>query len=245
MADDNSSSGDSGLPGPQDAARLIQGLSSQSTQALNTTLNQQLNAAREGMQSWTQNLTEQLNLAQASMNNFKSTSDTMFTGLATGMTRTISNAQTYSKSIGDAVDHALKSTLNALTSEAVVRALYNTGLGFYFLAIQAYDQAAQAFEAAAVFGSIAGAAAAAASAVGGGGAGGSAAARGRSSARTTSSKSTGVSSAAGTVSGNVTVMVMGDAQAASWMTGVINNGVENYGLKLVASHTQRPAPAAR
>ena len=233
-----------GVPGPQDAGRLIQGLSAQSAQALNATLDQQLHAAREGMQSWTQNLTQQLDLAQASMNNFKSTSDTMFTGMATGMTRTISNAQTYSKSIGDALDHALRSTLRALTSEAVVRALYNTGLGFYFLAIQAYDQAAQAFEAAAVFGSIAGAAAAASSAVGGGGAGGSSA-RGHSSTKTSSSRSAGAASAAGTVSGNLTVMVVGEAQAASWLTGVINDGVENYGLRLVASHTQRPAPAAR
>lgn len=242
MANENSTSSGSGLPGPQDAGRLIQGLTAQSAQALNTTLDQQLNAARQGMQSWTENLTQQLDLAQASMTNFKTASDTMFTGLATGMTRTISNAQTYSKSIGDAVDQALKSTLTALTSEAVVRALYNTGLGFYFLAIQAYDQAAQAFEAAAVFGSIAGAAAAAAGAVGGGGAGSSSKGR-ASSAKTSASKSS--ASAAGTAGGNLTVMVMGDAQAASWLTGVINNGVENYGMKLVASHTQRPAPAAR
>ncbi|HLW79356.1 MAG TPA: hypothetical protein VKU44_07130 [Terriglobia bacterium] len=236
MADNTNSA----VPGPQDAGRLIQALSSGSAQSLNASLDQQLNAARQGLQSWTQNLTEQLGLAQASMNNFKTTSDTMFTGLATGMTRTISNAQTYSKSIGDAVDRALKSTLTAITSEAVVRALYNTGLGFYFLAVQAYDQAAQAFEAAAVFGSIAGAAAAAASAVPGGSASGKSA-----GAKSSSSKSSSAASPAGTVSGNVTVMVVGEPQAASWLTSVINNGVQNYDLKLVASHTKRPAPAAR
>jgi hypothetical protein len=74
------------------------------------------------------------------------------------MTRSITHATLYSKSVGDAMEKALKSTLTAITSEAIVRALYNTGLGFYFLAIQAYGQAAQAFEAAAIFGSIAGAA---------------------------------------------------------------------------------------
>ena len=242
MAQQNPNSS-AGFPGPQDAASLIQALSSRSSQTLSSSLKQQLQTAQEGLNTWTQNFTEQLNVAQTSMNAFKSTSDTMFGGLATGMTRTISNAVTYSKSIGDAVDKALKSTLSAITGEAVVRALYNTGLGFYFLAIQAYDQAAQAFEAAAVFGSIAGAAGALASAVPGGATGGSAKAKSAGTARSaTSSTSAGASGSAGS---NLTVMVVGEAQAATWLTQVINTGVENYDLKLVASHTKRSAPAGR
>jgi hypothetical protein len=239
MTQQNSSSS-SDFPGPQDAASLIQALSSKSAQSLSSTLKQQLQTAQEGLNSWTQNFTEQLNVAQTSMNAFKSTSDTMFGGLATGMTRTISNAVTYSKSIGDAVDKALKSTLAAITGEAVVRALYNTGLGFYFLAIQAYDQAAQAFEAAAVFGSIAGAAGALASAVPGGAAKSKSAGTARSAA-----SSTGATASSGSGGGSLTVMVVGEAQAATWLTGVINTGVENYDLKLVASHTKRSAPAGR
>ncbi|HEV2492153.1 MAG TPA: hypothetical protein VG204_03680 [Terriglobia bacterium] len=240
MAQQNSSSS-AGFPGPQDAASLIQALSSKSAQTLSSSLKQQLQTAQEGLNTWTQNFTEQMNVAQTSMNAFKSTSDTMFGGLATGMTRTIANAATYSKSIGDAVDKALKSTLAAITGEAVVRALYNTGLGFYFLAIQAYDQAAQAFEAAAVFGSIAGAAGALASAVPGGATGGSAKAKSAGTARSATS-STNAAASAGS---NLTVMVVGEAQAATWLTQVINTGVENYDLKLVASHTKRSAPAGR
>lgn len=241
MAQQNSSSS-SGFPGPQDAASLIQALSSKSAQTLSSSLKQQLQTAQEGLNSWTQNFTEQMNVAQTSMNTFKSTSDTMFGGLATGMTRTITNATLYSRSIGDAVDKALKSTLAAITGEAVVRALYNTGLGFYFLAIQAYDQAAQAFEAAAIFGSIAGAAGALASAVPGA-AGGSARAKSAGTARS-ATRSAGAASS-GSPGGNLTVMVVGETQAATWLTNVINTGVENYDMKLVASHTKRSAPAGR
>src|SRR5438093_6446604 len=242
MADDTTNSLFGAAGDPQAAGRLIQALSARNAGAMRAGLDQQLRAAQEGLASWTQDFTQQMNVAETAMNSFKATSSTMFAGLASGMTRSISNATTYSKSIGDAVDKALKSTLTALTSEAVVRALYNTGLGFYFLAVQAYDQAAQAFEAAAVFGSIAGAAAGIGSAIPGGGraTGGS-----RASGRAAASPAGGASSASATPGGNVTVMVVGEAQAADWLTSVINAGVEQYGARLVASHTKRSAPAGR
>ena len=243
MADDATNS-IFGIAGdPQSAGRLIQALSARNAEAMRAGLDQQLRAAQEGLATWTENFTQQMSVAQTSMNAFKATSETMFTGLASGMTRSISNATTYSKSIGDAVDKALKSTLTALTSEAVVRALYNTGLGFYFLAVQAYDQAAQAFEAAAVFGSIAGAAAGIGSAIPGGGrATGGSRASGRAAA---SGPAGGASAASAAPGGSVTVMVVGEAQAANWLTSVINTGVEQYGARLVASHTKRSAPAGR
>src|SRR2546430_8536298 len=243
MADDATNSLFGVAGDPQAAGRLIQALSARNAGAMRAGLDQQLRAAQEGLASWTQNFTQQMSVAETAMNSFKATSDTMFTGLASGMTRSISNATTYSKSIGDAVDKALKSTLTALTSEAVVRALYNTGLGFYFLAVQAYDQAAQAFEAAAVFGSIAGAAAGIGSAIPGGGrATGGSRASGRAAA---SGPAGGASAASAAPGGNLTVMVVGEAQAATWLTSVINTGVEQYGARLVASHTKRSAPAGR
>jgi len=243
MADDTTNSLFGAAGDPQAAGRLIQALSARNAGAMRAGLDQQLRAAQEGLASWTQDFTQQMNVAETAMNSFKATSSTMFTGLASGMTRSISNATTYSKSIGDAVDKALKSTLTALTSEAVVRALYNTGLGFYFLAVQAYDQAAQAFEAAAVFGSIAGAAAGIGSAIPGGGrATGGSRASGSASASGLAGGASATSAAPG---GSVTVMVVGEAQAANWLTSVINTGVEQYGARLVASHTKRSAPAGR
>ena len=38
-------------------------------------------------------------------------------------------------------------------------------------------------------------------------------------------------------------MVVGESQAATWLTQVINKGVEQHDLRLVASHTKRSAPA--
>ena len=233
------------VPGPGDAASLIQALSSKSARTLTGTLDQQLRAAQEGLGNWTQNFTEQMNLAQLSMNSFQTTSEAMFGSFAQGMTRSITHAALYSKSVGDAMEKALKSTLTAITGEAVVRALYNTGLGFYFLAIQAYSQAAQAFEAAAIFGSIAGVAGTLASAIPGGGASSRSAGSGSRATGTPAAGSSGAPAAGGTVGGNLTVMVVGEPQAATWLTQVINTGVENYDLKLVASHTKRSAPAGR
>jgi hypothetical protein len=46
-------------------------------------------------------------------------------------------------------------------------------------------------------------------------------------------------------SGNVTVMVVGDTGAAQWMAGVLNKGVATKSVRLVSSHTMRPAPAVR
>ncbi|PYV20980.1 MAG: hypothetical protein DMG24_20960 [Acidobacteria bacterium] len=245
MADDVSNSlyrmaGDPDAPG-----RLIQSLSAKHAEAMRTSLDQQLRVAQEGLTNWTRGFTQQMNLAETAMNSFRTTSGVMFTGLADGMTRSVSNATAYSKSVGDSVAKALKSTLTAITSEAVIRALYNSGLGFYFLAIQAYDQAAKAFEAAAIFGSIAGAAAGIGSAVSGGGTpGGSRAMGGRAGGSGTGATTTAAASV-GAPSGQVTVMVIGEAQAATWLTKVISTGVEQHDLRLVASHTKRSAPAAR
>jgi hypothetical protein len=246
MADDNPNPLASIAGDPQAAGRLIQSLSSKNAQRLSGTLEAQLRTAQEGLGHWTENFTQQLNVAQASMNSFKTTSEAMFGGLGDGMTKSISNATTYSKSIGEAMDRTLKSTLTSITREALVRALYNTGLGFYFLAVQAYGQAAQAFEAAATFGSIAGAAGALAGAIPGG-ASASSSAKSSKNAKSSgsASSSSGASTPASAASGNLTVMVVGEAQAATWLTRVISTGVENYDLKLVASHTKRSAPAGR
>jgi hypothetical protein len=45
--------------------------------------------------------------------------------------------------------------------------------------------------------------------------------------------------------GHVTVMVVGESRAAQWMAGVLNKGVQYNSVRLMASHTLRPAPAVR
>jgi hypothetical protein len=249
MADETSNLGSRIAGDPQSTARLVGALTAKNAGALKSLLDDQLSGANESMQSWAQQFTQNITLAQTAMTGFQGSTEKAFNSLSQGMTKHIRNTSVYAQSVGDAMEKALKSTLTAITSEAVVRAIYNTGLGFYFLAVQAYDQATQAFEAAAVFGSVAGVAGAVGEAVSGS-AGGSAGASvtTRTSSSTRSKTTTSQTSTAGTSttpSGNLTVMVVGESQAASWLTRVINTGVEQHDLRLVASHTKRSAPAGR
>src|SRR5262250_3238047 len=154
---------------PAAAGRLVALVSRSNAESLNTSLDQQLRAANQSMQNWARSFAQSITTAQTSVVNFQGAAEQAFTGLSQGMEKHISHSRTYSQSVGDSMEKALKSTLTALTAESVVRAIYNTGLGFYFLAIQAYDQAAQAFEAAAVFGTVAGVAGAAGTAFSGSG----------------------------------------------------------------------------
>lgn len=92
------------------------------------------------------------------------------------MSMGIANALVYSTSVGQAMGQALKSTLASIAAESLIRAMYNTALGFYYLALTwgiPNPAAIAAFQAAAVFGAIGGAAAMAGRAVPGGSAGGS------------------------------------------------------------------------
>jgi hypothetical protein len=225
----------------------IDGTSQPSGSSTADGLKRQLGASQQAVQNWAREFSSQLKLAQTAVNSFQAASGQAFSELATGMTKSVANSQAYSQSIGEQMAKALKSTLAAITGESVVRALYNTGLGFYYLAVQAYGQAAQAFEAAAIFGSIAGVAGSVSEGV----AGTSVAHSSRSVNGTSSLSASGSGFSAGASQpnaaavGNVTVMVMGETQAARWLTKVINNGVERQDMRLVASHTRRPAPAAR
>lgn len=74
---------------------------------------------------------------------------------------------------------------------------------------------------------------------------GSSSVAGSTSSPTTTTTGPGVSPtlAPGSASGqrNVHVMVVGPSEAASWMAGVIDNGVRYQGVKLTASHSLRPS----
>lgn len=237
--------GDSKL-NPGNAAQMIGLLSTGDAQSLQSQLNQQLEIANRGMSNWARNFTGYISTAQTALTGFQRLTDSTFTSFTQGMTKSEENSSRYASSVSDAMAKSLRSILSSISSESVVRALYNSGLGFYYLAIQAYSQAAQAFEAAAIFGSIAGVAGSLGGAVSGGSSVHSGSGASRSTSPTTSYAPTSSASTASSKSGgNVTVMVMGEPQAAAWLTRVINTGVEQYDLRLTASHTKRSAPAGR
>lgn len=240
--------GRSNLANPGNAARLIGTLSALDAQSIQSQLNQQLEVANQGMSGWARSFTGYITTAQTALTGFQRSSESTFTGFAQGMTRSTENTSHYASSVSDSMAKSLKSILSSISSESIVRALYNSGLGFYYLAIQAYDQAAQAFEAAAIFGSIAGVAGSLGGAMSGGGSGsssGSSASRSGSPKPSAGASPTGSTVSSAGTSGNVTVMVMGEPQAAAWLTRVISTGVEKYDLRLTASHTKRSAPVGR
>src|ERR1035438_9221854 len=96
-----------------------------------------------------------------------------FQQMAQGMAGAIAQGLVYEKSIGKAMEAALKSTLASLAAQAFVQAIYSMGLGFLSLAEGNGPGAVAAFEAAAMFGSLGAAAGLAGRAIPGGGSGGS------------------------------------------------------------------------
>jgi hypothetical protein len=75
------------------------------------------------------------------------------------LSRNVTTALIWQKSIGQAFQKAAVTAIGALAQEAIVRAIFSTALGFYLLAIRDFSGAASAFESAAVFGAVGGAAA--------------------------------------------------------------------------------------
>jgi len=216
-------------------------------------LSTQLKVATQDLNEWSRGLSTQMSTAAVAMTAFGNAAQSGFETFAVGMAKGIANSLVYSASIGEAMDKALKATLASITAEALVRAIFNTGLGFYYLAVQAYDQAAQAFEAAAVFTSVAGAAGALGRAIPGSATiGARVADRGSQTGGAGAGPAgvtTGVTAgamAAGAVgtgpSGNGVILINGEADFQEWAIGQLNQGTSR-GLTLNATTAQRVPPS--
>jgi hypothetical protein len=168
-------------------------------------------------------------------------------------------ASVYGENVGKAMEQAAKAALASVSEQAGVNALNALAQGLWFLAQSIFfgdpDAAAAAatdFEAAAEWGAIAGVAGAAAAAMPGG--------RSSSYNRESSSRSSGsgygstpqmgtyglAPGAAGALnppSGNLTVMVVGEAQAGQWLATTLNTAVQR-GVPLNATTVQKSPYAA-
>ncbi len=157
----------------------------------------------------------------------------------------------------DALNHAKAQGSKLLISKqavrelAAVKAVQAFAKGLEALGDFNFWSAAQYFASAALYGSLAAIQISALLSGGGGG-------RGRGPGRDNAGAAGGAGAATGPValasgaasalerpSGNVTVLVMGEPQAAAWLTKTINQGVLQQDLMLVSSHTKRSAPAGR
>lgn len=232
---------------PSKAERALERFRTHTTAQTNSVRSDFQMVARD-LAAWGSGFQGQLSLAQGALAGLGQTAALTFERFAQGMGMNMTVALAYSKSIGEAMSRSLKATATTIAAEAVIQTLRSLGLGFYLLALGDFTGSANAFKSAAVWGSIGGIAGAAAGAAPGAGAssgpaGNASASLASGDARNTSAAA--FASAQRTLSGNLTVMVMGQPQAARWLTQVINAGVEQHDLRLVASHTKRPAPAAR
>jgi hypothetical protein len=164
----------------------------------------------------------------------------------------IANAMVYEKSIGKAMEAALKSTLASLAGQAFAQAIYSLGLGFLDLAEGNVPGAAMAFEAAAMFGSLGAAAGMAGRAIPGGGSGGASGTAGAGSGASTGGAGgsggngdtplgqygTAVGSSGG--GRHVTLNVYGHVfgmNGAQELANMMNDAVLNQGVTLTATNT--------
>ena len=220
-----------------------------------------LNELAPSLQTWANETTQFISAAQNALENFQMIAGSAFQATGDAMTAAGIAAAIYGENVGKSMEKAAKAALASIAEQAGVNALNALAQGLWFLAQAIFfgdpDAAAAAatdFEAAAEWGAIAGVAGAAAAAMPGG--------KGSSSGREGAGRSAGggygsgggpqtgayglAPGAAGALnppSGNLTVMVVGEAQAGQWLATTLNTAVQR-GVSLNATTVQKTPYAA-
>jgi hypothetical protein len=198
--------------------------------------------------TWAEDMRKHMATAEQAVMGFSESSSQTVSRFARTLEASGSMAAGFARSLETAMERVLRSTTASIAAESTVQALRSLGLGFYLLAVRDVSGALNAFKSAAIWGSVAGSAITATAM--------SADLAGSFASRPPGRTVVPATAGAGTASAggswpetgapggtSVRVLVMGEPQAAQWMAGVINRGVEHQDLRLVASHTKRPAPA--
>ena len=180
-----SSSGTSSFGSVQKSLRGLTGNFSLGLSNLTTSLNRN----RQAVGDWGSGVNSTFSSALSASNALGTSLLGSFRLFDSALVRNAGNASVWQKSIGQAFEKAALTSISAIAKEAVVRAIYSTALGFYMLAIGDFAGAAQAFEAAAVFGAVGGAAGLATQALSGGTSGGSSSSKTSSKSASTASHS--------------------------------------------------------
>jgi len=222
-----------------------------------------VNELTPSIQTWARDTTQSINAVQSAMRTFEVVAVDAFMETGDAMTAAGIAAAIYGENTGKAMEKAAKSALASIAEQAGVSALNALAQGLWFLAQAIFfgdpDAAAAAatdFEAAAEWGAIAGVAGAAAAAMPSGGGGG----RGAAGSRPGGSEggygggggapqlggyglAPGAASALNPPSGQLTVMVVGEAQAGQWLATTLNTAVQR-GVPLNATTVQKTPYAA-
>ena len=220
-----------------------------------------VNELTPSIQTWAGETTKSISAAQSAMQDFQMVAGDAFLETGDAMTAAGIAASIYGENVGKAMEKAAKAALASIAEQAGVNALNALAQGLWFLAQAIFfgdpDAAAAAatdFEAAAEWGAIAGVAGAAAAAIPGGGKGTSAG-RGAGAGYGEGGYGGGAPQlggyglapgAAGALnppSGQLTVMVVGEAQAGQWLATTLNTAVQR-GVPLNATTVQKAPYAA-
>lgn len=203
---------------------------------------------QQGQSEWSSEFLAQSSAVDGALLTLGRAAAVTFDQLTMGLATNISTALIYSQSMSEALDRTLKSTTASIAAEAVVQGLRSTALGFYLLATGDEAGAGSAFESAAIWGSIGAVAAGVGAGISGPGVPGGARVCGTRSAYVpdyAGSGTPGVSASAlapgaapSQPAGNLTVAIMGDADAANWLATTLNTGVAR-GITLNATSVQK------
>lgn len=205
---------------------------------------------QQGQSEWSSDFLTQTSAVGSALLTLGQAAAATFDQFAAGLGKNTSTALVYSQSMSEALDRTLKSTTASIAAEAIVQGLRSTALGFYLLAVGDAGGAGSAFESAAVWGSIGSVAAGIAAGISGTGAPGARGVRsavsGNSGFAGSGAPASALAPGAAPVSrpaGNLTVTIMGDADAANWLATTLNAGVAR-GVTLNATSVQKSPYAA-
>lgn len=213
-------------------------------------LRSEFSLVQRGQAAWSSDFLSQASSVDNALFTLGEAAGFSFDRFSVGLGRNIAMATVYSRSMTEALNQTLKSTAASIVAESVIQTLRSLAMGFYLLAVGDFAGAGDAFQSAAIWGSIGGVAAGVGAGIGvGGAAGGPGAAGeryGRAAYGSGPSVGAGVSAAAlapGAVGrtapgGNLTVAIMGNYEAANWLANTLNQGVAR-GVTLTATRTQR------
>ena len=216
----------------------------------------QLNISKKALTNWANDTKLHFSGAEMAMVALRDPGTQTFTLLSQAMGMSIANAIVYGSSIKEAMAQALKSTLASIAAESLIRALYNTALGFYYLALTwgvPNSASLAAFTSAAYFGAIGGAAAIAGRAIPGGGqkvAGPTPYGAAGGAAGYTTGVATGAAAGGGSSIGQrgpttifniegIDPSKMYSGQQLKDLVGAISDAVKNNGVVLHASTAER------
>src|SRR5665213_466160 len=201
------------------------------------------------MQQWAQSSNQSLMMVRMSLEALREQSVKTFQSMVQGMAQTMIQAFATGKSVAQAMEQMLSSTLESFAAQAITAAIMATAWGFYDLAMGNHPAALAAFTSAELFGTVGAAAAVSGLALGGSSQSGSSASSGSGGPGNGSggSGSAFAGAAAGAAQSHtyVNVSVNGPVigpSGAVQLCDIINQAVYGHDAKLYASHNPQGVP---